>query len=208
MSESNVASIALTPWASDKDQAANQQVEAEGILGEMDGIVIENQEDLEFAAETLAEIKGKVKALEKMKDRVVSPINVALTELRSWFSPALDTLGKCEKVLKRKIAKAHEDMHARQRASLQEAADASMAGDADTAAAAMEVATTHELEPIKGLSLRHTFDYKVTDIALVPLENLVVDDKRMRALIRAAKGKINIPGIEVIRKTGVSSSSR
>lgn len=201
-------SIQLTPWQSDKERAATQFEEAKGILEEMEDLPVETQEDLEFAAETLAEIKGKAKELKAMQDRVVKPMNAALAELRSWFKPALDTLDKCEKILKRKIDKAHEEAHARQRAALDAAAAASMEGDTEAAEVALEKAMEQELAPIKGLTMGHTWDYEITDFDAVPREYLLVDDKKVKAVIRAHKGNITIPGIKPVRKTSVASRSR
>lgn len=199
--------IALTPWKSDKDKAEAELVEAKGLLEEMDGFTVKTQDDLEFIASALAEIKGTTKAVTEMRDRVVHPINDALKELRSWFMPVLYTLFQCEAAFKDMIAEAHRQIHEKQRQALQAAAAASMAGDATTASEAMEVATTHEFEPVKGLSMRHTWDYEIEDFELVPREYLLMDDKKTKAVIRAHKGNIIISGIKVVRRTSVASAS-
>lgn len=199
--------IALTRWEGNKDHAKAAETEAQGVLEELDDLVIETQDDLEFAAEILADVKGNVRQLKDMQDRVVLPINTALKELRSWFKPALRALEKCESGLKSKIAKAHAEVHARQQEALQVAATASMQGDTEAASAAMEQASETDFEPVKGLSMRHTWDYDIIDFDKVPREYMLVDDSKVKAVIRAHKGDITIPGIQVKRNTSVASSA-
>ncbi len=200
--------ISLVPWEKDKDRAAAEESEAKDALKELPGLVIDTQEDLGFAAELLAEAKGKTKALEEMRDSVVKPMNTALKNLRSWFKPALDALGQYERGLKTKIAEAHAKKHARQQEALKAAAVASMAGDTETAAVAMEEATEQDFEPVKGLSMRHTWDCEVIDLDEVPREYMMMDVTKVKAVIRAHKGDVTIPGIRVIRNTSVASASK
>lgn len=200
--------VSLARWKTDQEKADAEKVEALEAITELEGLVIETQDDLEFAADLLAEAKGKAKALKEMQDRVVAPINLALKELKSWFKPGLDALAKYEQGLKAKIAEAHRKKHEEQQKALKAAAAASMAGDTEAAAEAMEAAVVEDFEPVKGLSMSHTWDYEITDFEEIPREYLVTDDSKIKAVIRAHKGEISIPGIKVKRNTSVRSAAR
>lgn len=199
---------ALTLSASDKSLAQQEAEDAEALLAEILDLPCETQEDLEFAAGALAEVKGKYNHLKEMLDKVVNPIELGLREVRSWFKPGLDFYTKCEKLLKHKIEEGHDRAFEKQREALQLAAAASMAGDTEAAATAMEEAEQFEVRPIPGLSIRNTWDYEIVDFKKLPDEYKLADDKKIRAVIRAHKGVVNIPGIKPVRKGSVSSKSK
>jgi len=48
-----------------------------------------------------------------------------------------------------------------------------------------------------GSALRHNYKFRLTDIKLVPLEYLIVNEVMVGKLVRASEGKIKIPGIDV-----------
>ena len=56
----------------------------------------------------------------------------------------------------------------------------------------------------KGISTRQDWDFEVMDAAAVPREYLVVDEVKVRQIVRAMKGETNIPGIRVFSKTVVT----
>ena len=192
----------------DRDAAQTQKAEAEDYLKELDGFTVDDQEDLELAAESLKEVKSRVKRLDEMKKRITDPMNEAIKEVRKLFAPPIDYWGQCERKLKKAIAEGHARAHEKQRKALKAAAKASQAGDAEGAAAAMEAAARSDFEPVKGLSMRHTFDFEIEDFDAVPDEYKVVDEQKVKAVIRAHKGTVNIPGIKVIRKSSIASGSR
>lgn len=190
-----------------QERLGEEEGEANNILKAIASIVIETQDDLEFAAESLAEIKGKINALETERKSVTQPLNAVVKRVNGWFNKPVQVLKACETHLKKKIAAAHEDVFDRQRAALAEAAEASMEQDEARADRAMARAKEIEFEPVKGLALRHGFDYNIVDFEQIPREYLLVDDVKVKAVIKAHDGKISIPGIEIQRTTGVTSSA-
>lgn len=192
----------------DRDAAQTQKAEAEDYLKELDGFTVDDQEDLELAAESLKEVKSRVKRLDEMKKRITDPMNEAIKEVRKLFAPPIDYWGQCERKLKKAIAVGHERAHEKQKKALKAVAEASQAGDTERAAAAMEAAARSDFEPVKGLSIRHTFDFEIEDFDAVPDEYKVVDEAKVKAVIRAHKGAVNIPGIKVVRKSSIASGSR
>lgn len=197
--------VTLTPWANDRDAAEAMGAEGLDVLEDFEALEIETQEDMEFAGEMLREVKTRLKAMKAMQDRVVKPLNTALKELRSWFKPPKETLEKCEHVLKTKIATAHDREFAAQQQMLEKAGAAAMSGNTEEAQALVQQASSASFEPVKGLSLRHTFDFEVEDLDDVPDDYFVLDEQKVLAVIRAAKGDIQIPGIKVVRNTGITA---
>lgn len=190
-----------------KALAVAEKTEADDYLDEIESMTIEDQDDLELAAEALAEVKGKVKLLEGTRTSATKPLNESLKIIRGWFRPALDVLTKAEKALKRKISEAHQRAYEKRQVALSEAGTASQEGDADGAAIAMRNASAAELQPIDGLQLRQKYSFEVTDFDAVPRKYLGVVDQEVLAAIRAAEGDIEIPGIKVILDTTVASKS-
>lgn len=200
--------IDISRFSAVQSQAQERSQSIIDLLQEAKDLVVETQADIEFAAESLAEIKGDKERFKAVLDSAVEPAEQSINIIKSWFKPGLDTFEQIEKIFKEKIKVAYETSFQKQHEALKEAAEASIAGDEDTADEAMERANAFELQPIKGLSLRNTWDYEIEDFDAVPDEYKVVDDKKVMAVIRAHKGKINIPGIKPIRKTGVASGKR
>ena len=52
-------------------------------------------------------------------------------------------------------------------------------------------------QKVAGLGLRDNWKYEVTDAAKIPREYLVIDDRKIGAVVRAMKLQANIPGIRV-----------
>lgn len=181
------------------------QTFASEYLPEIDGLVIDDDEGMQLANEVLREIKGRHKKIEETRKRIVDPLNAAKKEVQNLFGPPLKLLKSLEDRVKDKIAKAVEGAYDRQRVALTQAAQASMEGDTEAAAEAMMEAAQAELAPVDGLSLRHTWDFEVTDVNLIPPEYMVIDSAAIKSAIRATEGEVEIPGIKVVRKTSVAS---
>jgi hypothetical protein len=57
---------------------------------------------------------------------------------------------------------------------------------------------------VDGVSFRDNWTFVVTDPTLVPREYLMLDEQKIRAVVRAMKGETNIPGVEA-RNERISS---
>ena len=73
-----------------------------------------------------------------------------------------------------------------------------------TASVAAVTAVAPETEKLKGA--RKTWDFEIEDESKIPLEYMMPDEKKIRAMVVATKGKVAIPGIRPIQK--VSRSGR
>jgi len=211
MTESNetTKSVDIQLWSDVQTKVGAEEKDTEGFMDELGQMEIDTQEDLEFAAQILAETKGKIKQLETMRKQATEPLRQTLEVIRGWFRPTISMLKKAEGILKSNIAAAHRRSEEKQQKALEHAAAASMSGDRETAADAMQQASSSELRGVGGLSFRETWDYEVTDLQQVPPEYLItsVNDTLVRSALQHHKGSTNIPGIRVFKKTGVSSRS-
>jgi len=54
-----------------------------------------------------------------------------------------------------------------------------------------------------GIGFTPEWGFRITDESLIPREYLMVDEKKIRAVVKAMKKQTNIPGVEAIEGTGV-----
>lgn len=174
-------------------------------IPELELLEVDDDEGMSLANTLLKEVKRRHKTIEAAKKRILDPLNQARTEVMGLFNPPLKLLKGFEQQIKDKIARAVEASYQEQQKALTEAADASMRGDTEAAVEAMTRASQAELSAQPGLSLRHTWDFEIVDEKKIPREYLVIDASAIKAAIKASDGKVEIPGIEPVRKTSVAS---
>lgn len=107
---------------------------------------------------------------------------------------------------------ARKDAEARQ---LEEAAAAERAGD-HAAAEALAAAPTFvppvlvapTIPKVEGISARKTWDFRVTNLAAVPREYLLLDAVKVRKIVQAMGAQTAIPGVEVFERSGINAGAR
>ncbi len=190
-----------------RKEALEAAADAESDFEVLQEFSIEDQQDLEFAAQELAEVKGKKKAWDDKLKGFTVPLNKMLKDIRELLNPPIKYYEKCERLWKRKIEEGYERAYDKQREALEEAAVASKEEDEEETSAALERASSHAFAPIKGLSTADIYGFEIVDFDTIPREHLVVDEGRLNGIIKSCKGNITIPGIKVIKKTSVRSRS-
>lgn len=188
---------------------STQAEEAAGITHDVEGgvLVIENQKDLEFAAEVLAQIKGRIKALEGERKKVTAPLNEALKVVRAWFKDPIDEYRRAENVVKEMIGGYHYRQAELQRQALAAAQAASMQGQADPAAQSMQVAVAAEVQKVDGLQMRQKVVFDVVNFEEIPRQFLLVNKTAVMEYYREYGDQAQIPGIRFRRETTVASRS-
>jgi hypothetical protein len=58
-----------------------------------------------------------------------------------------------------------------------------------------------------GLSMTDTWSYRIVNIGQIPREYMMPDEKKIGAMVRASKGTVVIPGVEVVKGTSVAQRS-
>lgn len=185
--------------------ATEEQGPGEEILKSIDEMVLENQEDLEFAAEILTEIKGKKKILEEQRGEATGPLYKVIRVIERWFRPAVGYYEKAEIRLKNRIADYHNRKRAELEAALEVAGEASMAGDGVTSSEALQIAREAQVHKVPGVWTSDIIKYEVVDIALVPREFLKVDPEAVEAYLAEHGVDAKIPGIKIWKDVSVSA---
>lgn len=198
-------SLVVSVKTSEKVEIATKKAYYDLLTEEIKKLVIEDDEDFEYVSGVLLEVKRYDKEIEARKKLVTDPLNAALRELRTWFQPIQKVLSNNEAILKKKIGDYKLLKEKQQEEQMRKIAEASKAGDFE--GAYMVSQNLVELPVAKGISTTRKWDYKVTDLSLVPREYLTLDHDVVKKHIKEA-GKdqpADIPGVvfeEVVGVTG------
>lgn len=191
----------------EKVELAKRKAGFDEIVEEIENLEIQDDEDYEFASDTLRAVKALSKEIEARRKKVTGPIHQALEEFRSWYRPPLQVLAKAEKQLKEKIGSYALKKEQEREAQMRAVAAASQKGDFDAAHAASR--SLAEVPQVKGISFRREWRYEITDFEKVPREFLTLDHSAIRLHIKNA-GKDApeaIPGLAFEEKAGVTARS-
>lgn len=197
----------------------NYEQESRAALQKMPGaaIVVTDQQSYAAAGEILREIATIKKGI---KDRFAEPkkkaseAHKAICKMENDF---LATVTERETEIRQKMTAFYEAEQRRivaeQERQRQEAekmqqfaAEAEAAGDTEIAAEAVAVAAITEstvtaAPKAAGVSMREVWEAVVTDKSKVPLEYMEVNLSALNAVAKATKGKLNIPGVQFLKKT-------
>lgn len=201
LQEHNVTETAIVP-ASVQQEATNEAVDAADALVSIRTFEIVDNDTLDFAAEILAEVKGKNNRLEEMKQTATKPMNDALKAVRSWFAPAQNHYAEAEQIIKGKIAAYHREVEARRLAALVKIDDAA---DSKTITVALGELGAAQKPVTKGVSVTEVWAFEITDPALLPREYLMPDEVKIRKVSLAG---IEIPGVRRFKESRVASRAK
>ncbi len=181
------------------DLAVRQaQAERESV----NGIVVTTPDDYRLAVATLKELAAKYRNLTKRRQEATKPLDAAKAAIMGWFRPAVDELELCLSQLRRQIA-AYEDhqrkLEAEASADHVAAIAAGKAPDMAKLARAFSGAVSGE-----GVTVKHPWDFEVTDPDAVPREYLKIDEQKIRLVVRALKERTAIPGVRVFKTTQIA----
>lgn len=77
----------------------------------------------------------------------------------------------------------------------------------DRAAAVVAPVVPVDIPKAAGISSREVWKFAITDHASIPREYLIPDEKAIGGVVRALKGKTNIPGVRVFSEDTIASRS-
>jgi hypothetical protein len=211
-----------------KDAAAISD-QALVLADETRGFQVTTRLEFTIAAEKLRTVKGFLRDLEAQRTKVTGPMNEALRQVNEWFRGPRDNLERAERTLKNALASFEAAETAKIRAQERAAAEAARrdqeelarrAASAEAkgqaakaeelkARAAAVVPATPALAPVKAKAMAFTdvWDIQVVDAALVPREYLMVDEAKIKAVVKATKGTVPIPGVQITHRRDVRSGS-
>jgi len=190
-------------------QIAIIQTELSPIVAKAKAVVVKDQKTMESASLMLSELNKKADMIEEEKQKVLKPLNEARTaEINRW-KPVLSILTTSTDYLRSTISGWQTAETKRVRA--EEEAIANRVGEGkgklkvETAVKQIEKIETPDEQVATEAGLvkfREDKVIKITNIALIPREYLVVDEKK---LLEALKAGISVAGAELdIRMTPVN----
>jgi hypothetical protein len=169
----------------------------EYLTAEARTFAVRNDSDLQFAADTLADIKTRQKALVDAQAHITAPIRETERRVRELFKNALQAAEDAKQVWQDKILSYREDQAHTQAAAFERAAAAAAAGDHGGVKTALTVA----IEPdagVPGMQVRKVWKHTVFNKHIVPTEFMEPNDGLIRAeMFRQIKagGDPVIPGV-------------
>lgn len=213
-------------------KAQAERTAAEQFLATAQATAITNAQQNEAAGAYLKEIKAKAKEIEAVRVSFVKPLNDQVKVINDWFKRPLDILSQAEAAVKRVMlawdqaerkrvaeeeARLREEARKREeaeRAKLEKRASKAEASGKEEKAeelrqqAAMVSVPAPVLAPpprASGVQVRKSWDFEITDPALVPREYLEINEVKIRKVVLALKGDTSIPGIRVFEKESVAA---
>ena len=170
--------------------------------------------DAQYAAWkiSLANLQKHLEPLKKADDVITAKVGDYLARERARAE------AERRRLIAEAEAKARAEREARAQAALAAAQAAQEEHDDLTAALAMDEAVQIEAEVIvptvdlsaakvvkaAGQSVRTDWDFEVVDFTKLPDNYKIADDKKIRAVVKAMKGSVEIPGVRIYSKQTVS----
>lgn len=159
-----------------------------------------------LAAHILAEVKGRINYYEEKRLGVGRKLREAIAAVDELFS-GVKQLKQAESAIKDKLATYFRNAPFLQGEALAKAQAARAANDTKALSAAITEAVDMEIGKVPGLSVTPTWTYEIVDANLLPREYLCPDEKKIAAVVKAAKGSIEIAGVRAVPEYQISSAS-
>lgn len=187
-------------------------------------LIVQNDNDLAIASDQIRWVQTAIKTLTEKRLSITRPLDESKKNVMAMFAMPLANLegrkSQLNAVITAYEAAVAEQREAEQRAEneraqSQEASERSILvdgaeqaladGNIERAEALLDAADNVHVPAVNvaaakrpGVSMKSYWSYKVTDESKIPDEFWILDEKRLGALARAEKDKLNIPGIEAV----------
>lgn len=191
------------------------------------GLVIRTREQFAEAGERLKSIKGALKTIEDARERVKQPILLAGREIDAQAKLASEPYVLEERVIKLALEiylteqdrirqeeqrKLNEAAERERQKLLEQARKAEAKGKTEKAdelqdRAAMVAVVAREVPKVKGVTRQKFWNHRIVDEGLIPREYMVLDDTKIRKVVKAMGKHTNIPGVEVFEDSRISASA-
>lgn len=180
----------------------------------VDDLTVENQEDYDFAAGQLRNIKALANSVEDQRKTISQPLRAAVEATNAMFRPFTEWLTEAERIVKNKMlawrqaedikreaalrAQAEEQRLARERAeaelqAAQEAGDEEAVAQAEVRAEQAALTPLVAPEPVKiaGISVRKTWKGEITDLVAFLAEAVKPGREQLLACVDIKQGDLN-----------------
>lgn len=193
--------------------------------------VVSTDEEFEAGADHLKGIKDAQKTVESERKKITQPMYDAQKAANTFFKQFTDRLALAEKNIKAGLLKYSDEKEAEQReaqrianekaekerqrlAKLAEKAedrgDKAKADQFEERAASTFAAPIEPVSApkVSGISTKEVWEYEITDLSKVPDAYKMIDEKKLRGVVRAMKGDTYIPGVCVYPRKQMASRGR
>ena len=189
--------------------------------------MIQTPDEFTSASEKLKEIKAHQKILEGYRKSMTQPIDVAKKMILDFFRSPEEKLASAERILKSALIGYEEEQEKERREaqrlldekaekerqsmlkkaeSLREKGKEEKADILEAKSALVSAPLAQANKPqVAGQSIQTLYDFEILDPLLIPREYLLVDEVKIRKVVKALKEDTRIPGIKVITKKSLSS---
>jgi len=197
--------------------------EAALCLSDVKTIAIRNPEQLKNAGDVSNKIKTRIKELNAERLELTRPLDEVKAKIMDKYRPAVEQLTQAQRLIdgvisdylaeQRRIQqeqqrKAEEEARKERERAEAKAKEWAAKGNEKKAEEWLDkseavIAPVIQAPDTKaaGISTREDWDFEITDANLIPRDYLIPDDKAIRAVVKATKGKKEIPGVKIITKT-------
>lgn len=212
--------MALVKVSTDDDLAVKQLYQ-EGLRLKhyADALVISANTDLKGVTNDLSLIAKLKKTLEEKRKEYVDPIRNHLAQVNAAFVEFLAPFESADQITRGKVKAFREDQN--RKAAEAQAIEAEKRALAERemklkGETTVDLGTTQAPPPVpdrvrtdlgtQGFQKVHK--WKVVDLALVPAEYKTIDAAKVQAVVKASKGTIIIPGIEIWTEEAVRINTK
>jgi hypothetical protein len=158
-------------------------------LEEAKGFIVQNDLQSDEAAKLCKQIKKGVKEIQEVTKPIISEAHKKHKDLKLAENVLIDPLKEAEKELKEKIGEYTSEKLKRQE-ELQKRLEKEAEENGDLAPAVT-------MSKTKGFYQVTEYGFEVLDITKIPIEYLMVNESKLKDVIKAHKGEVKIAGIKV-----------
>jgi hypothetical protein len=189
---------------------------------------IENNDNYIKASEIVKQIKDRYNSLETLRLSMTRPLDESKKRIMDLFKPPLELLANTEKRLKtamgnfqtlqehiraeaeRKLRERQEQEEAKLKAKIEEAKAKGNEAKVEKLETKLEATETAviKVEPtiakVEGVKTRKIWKFKIVELAKVPRQYMIPDEKLLGEIARTTKGMKKIAGIEFYSEDSIA----
>jgi hypothetical protein len=169
------------------------------ILGDVQGVTIQSDQDCLKARALLVRANQTLKAVESERAQAAAPFNAITKQIYEAVRLVTDPLQTAVSLLKTQLAEYINSVEAQRTAAAAEAARLSVVQSADGRLTPAIISIPDERGPAP-IATRTVTTVEITDLALIPRKYLIPNLAMIEADVRAG---IDVPGCRLVNKTTV-----
>lgn len=160
-------------------------------------VQIGDDDQYQWAATTLRQIKGRLAALEEQRTSLTGPLNKVVKQINAMFKESSEVWDQAALFLSKAMETYYTMRLQAQAQARQGMAQAVHHGQPQAYAQLVHTALVAEPPVADGISTQERWLYEVVDENALPREFLMRDDRKIGEYVRTMKAQAQIPGVRV-----------